>query len=97
MGLRDDCEKYFGTSDLYAILGVEKSATNTSIKKAYRKQSLKIHPDRAEESHKDEATRAFQVLSKVHYILNDEQKRKVYDEQGIILNGNEIFKSFVYT
>lgn len=88
MGLKDDCEKYFGTTNLYEVLGVDKAASNAVIKKAYRKQSLKIHPDRAEESRKAEATQAFQVLSKVHYILSDDEKRKAYDEHGIILNGN---------
>jgi len=69
-----------GKRDYYEVLGVSKNATKDEIKKAYRKQALKYHPDKnpgdkkAEENFK-EAAEAYEVLS------NDE-KRGRYDRFG---------------
>src|SRR3989339_1987574 len=66
--------------DFYEILEVSKSASKEEIKKAYRKQAIKFHPDKnpgdkaAEEKFK-EAAEAYEVLS------NDD-KRKRYDQFG---------------
>jgi len=66
--------------DYYDVLGVSKNATKEEIKKAYRKQALKFHPDKnpgnkkAEENFK-EAAEAYEVLS------NDEKKAR-YDRFG---------------
>jgi molecular chaperone DnaJ len=69
-----------GKRDYYEVLGVQKNATRDEIKKAYRKQALKYHPDKnpgdkkAEELFK-EAAEAYEVLS------NDEKKAR-YDRYG---------------
>lgn len=44
--------------------------------------SLKIHPDRVEESEKKICTEKFQILGRIHAILSDEEKRSVYDRTG---------------
>jgi len=44
--------------------------------------SLKIHPDRVEESEKKICTEKFQILGRIHAILSDTEKRSVYDRTG---------------
>ncbi|KAG8238993.1 hypothetical protein J437_LFUL005050 [Ladona fulva] len=78
----DGCEKYFKTKDIYAILGVPKDATESQIRKAYHKLSLKVHPDRVDESSKEECTEKFKIVGKIHSILGDKDKRALYDETG---------------
>ncbi len=65
--------------DPYKILGVEKSATEDEIKKAYRKLALKHHPDRAGGKQNEEK---FKEISKAYEILGDKQKRAQYDQFG---------------
>ncbi len=66
--------------DYYEVLGVTRDASDSEIKKAYRKMALKYHPDKnpgdeAAERHFKEAAEAFEVLS-------DDDKRKIYDAHG---------------
>uniref|UniRef100_A0A131XB64 Putative molecular chaperone dnaj superfamily n=1 Tax=Hyalomma excavatum TaxID=257692 RepID=A0A131XB64_9ACAR len=84
MGLLTDCEELFGTSDLYKLLGVPRDASEAAIKKAYRRLSLLVHPDRADDGQKETATRKFQVLSKAHLVLADGDKRAAYDDTGCV-------------
>lgn len=86
MTLLDEVEKYFGTRNLYEAIEVAKDGTTSDIKKAYRKSSLKCHPDRVGEGDKEEATKKFQVLAQIHFILTDKERRDLYDNQGIIAN-----------
>ena len=66
--------------DLYKILGVEKTASQDEIKKAFRKLALKYHPDKnpgdkvAEEN--------FKKLNAAYSVLGDEDKRRQYDMYG---------------
>ena len=55
-----------------------------SVRRAYHKVSLKVHPDRVEEKDKKVATEKFQTLGKVYSILSDEERRKIYNETGKI-------------
>lgn len=85
-----EIQDFFGTQDLYEVLGAERRADSEQIKKAYRKSSLKIHPDRVDDPDKELATKKFQVLAKVHFILSDDERRKLYDDQGIIANDDSL-------
>ncbi|KAG8058394.1 hypothetical protein GUJ93_ZPchr0002g25966 [Zizania palustris] len=69
------------SKSLYEILGVERTASQQEIKKAYHKLALRLHPDKNPGD--EEAKDKFQQLQKVISILGDEEKRALYDETGI--------------
>ncbi len=66
-------------ADYYKILGVSRSASTADIKKAYRKLSLKYHPDK---NSSPEAASKFAEISNAYDVLSDEQKREVYNRGG---------------
>ncbi|MHB1330743.1 MAG: DnaJ C-terminal domain-containing protein [Minisyncoccota bacterium] len=63
--------------DYYKILGVEKSASEEDIKKAFRKLAHQYHPDKKEG---DEAK--FKELNEAYSVLSDKKKREQYDTYG---------------
>ena len=68
------------TRDLYAALGVPKSASDAEIKKAYRRLARKHHPD----VNPGDATakKKFQEIASAYEILKDAKRRKHYDLTG---------------
>lgn len=80
----DSCENYYGTKDLYKLLQLEKDASQEEVKKAYRRLSLLVHPDRVSEEDKENATEKFKILGKAYSVLSDKEKRAVYDETGSV-------------
>ena len=66
--------------DYYEVLGVQKGASAEEIKKAYRKQALKYHPDRNPDN--KEAEEKFKEASEAYEILSDDDKRARYDQFG---------------
>ncbi|XP_023538810.1 chaperone protein dnaJ 6-like [Cucurbita pepo subsp. pepo] len=75
-------ESYATQNSLYEVLGVERTASQQEIKKAYYKLALRLHPDKNPGD--EEAKEKFQQLQKVVSILGDEEKRAVYDQTGCI-------------
>jgi molecular chaperone DnaJ len=67
-------------NDLYAILGVPKTAAAEEIKKAYREKALQYHPDR--NSGDAAAEEQFKKISEAYAVLGDEEKRAQYDAYG---------------
>nr|CAD1828457.1 unnamed protein product [Ananas comosus var. bracteatus] len=67
--------------DYYAILGVEKSCLAEEIRRAYRKLSLKVHPDKNTAPGAEEA---FKSVCKAFKCLSDEQLRQDYDQVGVV-------------
>lgn len=65
--------------DYYGILGVDKSASDADIKKAYRKLARKYHPD---VNPSQEAAEKFKELSTAYEVLTDADKRRVVDMGG---------------
>ena len=86
MGILTTCEELFGSKDLYQVLGVEKDASAGQIKKAYYKISLQVHPDRVRENGKEESTKKFQCLGAVYAVLSDQERRRIYNETGEVLD-----------
>jgi curved DNA-binding protein len=66
--------------DLYAVLGVDKSADQDTIKKTFRKVAAKLHPDKNPGDQQAEAR--FKEVSHAHDVLSDAKKRSLYDEFG---------------
>lgn len=68
-------------SDYYKVLGIDKSATDKEIKKAYRKLAMKWHPDK-NPNNKEDAEKKFKEISEAYTVLSDAEQRKMYDKYG---------------
>lgn len=79
-------------TEYYKILNVDKNATQEQIKKAYRKQALKYHPDKSKDNGE-----TFKKINEAYSVLSDPAKRKNYDT-GASPNSNvnpfDIFNHF---
>lgn len=65
----------------------------TTVQKAYLKIARRVHPDLVMDHDKEEFTDKFKLVQKVHAILSDPEKRRIYDETGSIeyVNGPRVF------
>ena len=66
--------------DYYKILGVDKSASQEDIRKAFKKLARKHHPDL--NPNDPDAKRRFQEINEANEVLGDPEKRKKYDQYG---------------
>ncbi len=66
--------------DYYRILGVDKNASESDIKKAYRKLARQYHPDMNPDN--PDAHKKFQAINEANEVLSDPEKRKKYDQYG---------------
>ncbi|HEV8696874.1 MAG TPA: J domain-containing protein [Candidatus Limnocylindrales bacterium] len=66
--------------DYYAVLGVPRTASQTEIKKAYRKLAREHHPDTKPGD--ASAERRFKEVNEAHAVLSDKDKRALYDRLG---------------
>ena len=78
----------FDSEDFYEVLGVSRNAQEKDIKKAYRKLSLKHHPDKNPDN-KEASEEIFKKISFAYGILGDKKKKSDYDKYGRdhVING----------
>ncbi|NLE07879.1 MAG: molecular chaperone DnaJ [Dehalococcoidales bacterium] len=65
--------------DYYEVLGIEKNASDSEIKTAYRKLAMQYHPDR---NHESGAEDKFKEVNEAYEILSNREKRDAYDHYG---------------
>eukprot|EP00548_Thalassiothrix_antarctica_P013770 CAMPEP_0194166812 /NCGR_PEP_ID=MMETSP0154-20130528/2319_1 /TAXON_ID=1049557 /ORGANISM="Thalassiothrix antarctica, Strain L6-D1" /LENGTH=675 /DNA_ID=CAMNT_0038877587 /DNA_START=57 /DNA_END=2084 /DNA_ORIENTATION=+ len=85
------CKSFFGSDDVadgedfYSLLGLERDASQDDIKKAYKKKSLLMHPDKIAQRGKvatEEDQARFTRMKEAYEVLSDEHKRETYDAIG---------------
>jgi len=67
-------------ADYYETLGLSRGATQEEIKKAYRKNAVKFHPDKNPGD--ASAEKKFKEISEAYEVLSDDKKRQIYDQYG---------------
>lgn len=85
------------SEDYYKILGIDKKASASEIKKAYRKLALKYHPDKTKGDKTME--KKFTKISEAYAVLSDPQKKNQYDTYGSAdfqqrFSQEDIFRNF---
>ena len=67
--------------DYYKMLGIDRNADDSTLKKAYRKKALKVHPDK---NNSPQASEAFKKINAAMACLSDPQKRRQYNQLGSV-------------
>jgi DnaJ-class molecular chaperone len=66
--------------DYYEVLGVERGASETEVKRAFRKLARELHPD--VNAHDPEAEEKFKAAAEAYEVLSDPEQRQAYDRFG---------------
>jgi tetratricopeptide (TPR) repeat protein len=74
-----ECAEILKIKDYYQILGVQKTANEDEIKRAYKKLAIRFHPDKNQSEH---AADAFKKISHAFTHLKEPEKREFYDKHG---------------
>jgi curved DNA-binding protein CbpA len=69
------------SDDYYKVLGVDRTASEAEIAKAYKKAALKHHPDK-NPNDREGAEARFKIITEAYEVLNDADKRRTYDQFG---------------
>ena len=69
------------SDDYYKILGISKDANEDEIRKAYKREALKYHPDK-NINNKEVAEKNFKKVNDAYSILSDKEKKQQYDTFG---------------
>ncbi|KAK1877622.1 DnaJ like subfamily B member 1 [Dissostichus eleginoides] len=86
--------------DYYKVLGIAKGATEDEVKKAYRKQALRFHPDKNKSPGAEDK---FKEIAEAYDVLSDAKKKDVYDRfgeeglKGTPASGGHTGQSYNYT
>ena len=67
--------------DYYKLLGVKRNASKAEIRRAFKKLSLKYHPDKNKDN-PEKAKAKFVKIANAYEVLSDDKLRKIYDEHG---------------
>ncbi|DAZ97761.1 TPA: hypothetical protein N0F65_009041 [Lagenidium giganteum] len=78
--------------DLYELLGVSSSSSESEMKRAYRKLSLKYHPDKQAADVREKMKEEFVQITNAYRVLSDPDRRRKYDLYGIA--DEQGFKNF---
>ncbi len=70
-----------GTTDYYNMLGVERTASEAEIKKAFRRKARECHPDVCDDH---DAEERFKSVNEAYDVLSDPAKREMYDRYGTV-------------
>ena len=73
------CKELMKKKDYYDILNISKDATPEQIKKGYKKQAIRFHPDK---NHSKLSTECFKKISEAYQCLSDPEKKSFYDKYG---------------
>lgn len=75
-GMHHPHHREVDNAKFYNVLGLSKDASESEVKKAYRKLAIKHHPDKGGDPEK------FKEISRAYEVLSDPEKRRIYDEHG---------------